>query len=99
MRNRNQLFGFVVLLAALILVLVACTTRSVGDEVTIRCDDCEIVQLWETSHATRVVGEVKPGDTGTTGESVWSALEGCQYYHVVINDQEGWVCEEFLEFQ
>jgi hypothetical protein len=99
MRIRNRLLlGYLVLLAALLL-LAACKTGGVGDQVTIRCDNCDTVKLWETSHATRVVGEVKPGDTGTTDDSAWSALEGCQFYHVVVGEQEGWVCEDYLDFR
>ena len=59
MRNRDELLGCIVLLAMLIVLLTACNSGSVGDQVTIKCDDCETVELWETSHATRVVGEVE----------------------------------------
>jgi len=58
-----------------------------------------VVQLWETSHATRVVGEVKPGDTGVATDKAWSALQGCMFYYVVIGDQEGWVCDKYLKFK
>ena len=88
-----------VLLIVLLPLLTACGSGDNNQEVTIKCDGCEVVELWETSHATRVVGEVKPGDTGTYTEKVWSALEGCTFYFVVLGDQEGWVCDRFLEFK
>lgn len=65
------------LLAALLLLLVACGSGAEEREATIKCGDCDVVQLWETSHATRVVGEVKPGDTGLATDKAWSALQGC----------------------
>jgi len=97
MQERRRLLPIVALLVA-VLVLVACGSGQPGGEVTIICDDCDTVQLYDTSHATRVVGEVKPGDTGVHTEKAWSALEGCTFYYVVIGDQEGWVCDKYLDF-
>lgn len=96
MTRRYRLLPIVALLA--VLLLAACQTGAPGDEVTIKCDDCETVQLWDTSHATRLVGEVKPGDTGVATEKAWSALQGCNFFYVVIGDQEGWVCDKYLNF-
>lgn len=98
MQKRDKVIWLIVLLAALLL-LVACGSGAKEGEVAIKCDDCDVVQLWETSHTTRVVGEVKPGDTGVTTDKVWSALEGCTFYYVVIGDQEGWVCDKYLKFK
>jgi hypothetical protein len=98
MRKQDRLIWLVALLAVL-LILVACGSGTVGSQVTIKCDDCEVVQLWDTSHATRVVGEVKPGDEGEATEKAWSALQGCTFYYVVIGDQEGWVCDKYLAFK
>jgi len=98
MRKRDQLIRLVVLLTVLLL-LAACGSEEAEQQVTIKCDDCDVVQLWETSHATRVVGEVKPGDTGVATDKAWSALEGCTFYYVVIGDQKGWVCDKYLEFE
>jgi hypothetical protein len=97
MQERGRLLPIVALLVV-VLVVVACGSGQPGNEVTIICDDCDTVQLYDTSHATRVVGEVKPGDTGVFTEKVWSALEGCMFYYVVIGDQEGWVCDKYLNF-
>jgi hypothetical protein len=97
MRKRGRLLRIIVLLA--VLLLVACKTGAPGDQVAIKCDDCDTVELWETSHATRLVGEVKPGDTGVATEKVWSALQGYMFYYVVIGDQEGWVCDKYLDFR
>ena len=99
MRKRDRLIWCAVLLAVLLPLLVACGSEEAEKQVTIKCDDCDVVQLWETSHATRVVGEVKPGDTGVATDKVWSALEGCTFYYVVIDDQEGWVCDKYLDFK
>lgn len=96
MRRLCRLLGIAALLAALL--LAACQTGGAGNKVTIKCDGCEKVDLYDTSHATRVVGEVKPGDTGVTTEKVWSALQGCMFHYVVIGDQEGWVCDKYLQF-
>jgi len=90
---------YLVLLLVLLPLLAACGSGDNNKEVTIKCDDCEVVQLWETSHATRVIGEVNPGDTGTYTNKAWSALEGCNFYLVVIGDMEGWVCDNYLEFK
>jgi hypothetical protein len=89
----------IVALLVVVLVLVACASGQPGNDVTITCDDCETVQLFDTSHATRLVGEVKPGDTGVATEKAWSALEGCMFFYVVIGDQEGWVCDKYLDFR
>jgi hypothetical protein len=99
MQKRDKLIWPIVLLAALLPLLVACGSGAKEGEVTIKCDDCEVVKLWETSHATRVVGEVKPGDTGTATDKAWSALEGCMFYYVLVGDQEGWICDKYLEFR
>jgi hypothetical protein len=99
MQKRDKLIWLIVLLAALPLLFVACGSGAKDKEVTIKCDDCDVVQLWETSHATRVVGEVKPGDTGTATDKAWSALQGCTFYYVIIGDQEGWVCDKYLDFK
>lgn len=99
MRKRDGLIWLVALLTVLLPLLVACGSGAVGKQVTIECDDCDVVQLWETSHATRVVGEVKPGDTGVATDKAWSALQGCMFYYVVVGDQEGWVCDKYLEFE
>lgn len=88
-----------VLIFVLLPLLTACGSGDDNQEVTIICDDCEVVQLWETSHATRVIGEVKPGETGTYTDKAWSALEGCTFYFVVLGDQEGWVCDRYLDFK
>jgi hypothetical protein len=80
-------------------LLVACGSEGKDKEITIKCDDCDVVQLWETSHATRVVGEVKPGDTGVTTDKAWNALEGFMFYYIVIDDQEGWVSDKYLDFK
>ncbi|NIN69780.1 MAG: hypothetical protein GTO63_34890 [Anaerolineae bacterium] len=101
MRKRgrlSQISAVVVVLVAVLLV-VACGTGAPGNQVTIVCDDCDTVELWDTSHATRLVGEVKPGDTGVTTEKVWSALQGCMFHYVIIGDQEGWVCDKYLDFR
>lgn len=98
MRKRDLLIQVIVLLTVLLLV-VACKTGGVGKQVTIKCSDCDTVQLWDTSHATRLVGEVKPGDEGVATDKAWSALQGCQFYYVVIGDQEGWVCDKYLDFK
>ena len=98
MQKQSKLICLVLLLVLLPL-LTACGSGDNNKEVTIKCDDCEVVQLWETSHATRVVGEVKPGDIGIYTDKVWSALEGCNFYFVVIGDMEGWVCDNYLEFK
>ena len=90
---------WVAALLAVLLLLVACGSEGEEKEVTIKCDGCDVVQLWETSHATRVVGEMKPGDTGVATDKAWSALESCMFYYVAAGDQEGWVCEEYLEFK
>jgi hypothetical protein len=97
MRKRGRLLRVIALLT--VLLLVACKTGAPGDRVTIKCDDCDTVQLWDTSHATRLVGEVKPGDTGIATDKAWSALQGCEFYYVVIGDQEGWVCDKYLAFR
>lgn len=99
MRKQDRLIWLVALLAVLLPLLVACGSEEAEKQVTIKCDDCDVVQLSETSHATRVVGEVKPGDTGVATDKVWSALEGCTFYYVVIDDQEGWVCDKYLDFK
>jgi len=100
MQKRDGLIWLVALLAVLLPLLVACGSEAAEKEFTIKCDDdCDIVKLWETSHATRVVGEVKPGDTGLATDKVWSALQGCMFYYVVIGDQEGWVCDKYLKFK
>jgi len=96
MQKLGTVLAIVGLLA--LLLLAACSSGAPGDKVTIKCDDCDTVQLYDTSHATRVVGEVKPGDTGVATEKVWSALQGCMFYYVVIGDQEGWVCDKHLNF-
>jgi len=96
MRKLYSLLGVAVLVA--VLLLAACQTGAPGNKVTIKCDGCETVELYDTSHATRVVGEVRPGDTGDTTEKVWSALQGCEFYYVIIGDQEGWVCDKYLDF-
>lgn len=97
MRKRDTLIRLIVLLA--VLLLVACKRGAVGNQVTIKCSDCDTVQLWETSHATRVVAEVKPGDKGVATDKAWSALQGCMFYYVVVGDQEGWVCDKYLDFR
>jgi len=97
MRKRGGLLWTIALLA--VLLLVACKTGAPGDQVTIRCDDCDTVELWDTSHATRLVGEVEPGNTGIATDKAWSALQGCEFYYVVIGDQEGWVCDKYLAFR
>ncbi len=100
MRKREGLIWLVVLLTVLLPLFVACGgAGGAKRQVTIKCDDCEVVELWDTSHATRLVGEVKPGDTGATTDKVWSALQGCMFYYVVVDDQEGWVCDKYLEFK
>jgi hypothetical protein len=99
MRERDRLIWCAVLLAALMPLLMACGSGAKEGEVTIKCDDCDVVQLWDTSHATRLVGEVKPGDTGVATDKVWSALQGCMFHYVVIGDQEGWVCDKYLDFK
>jgi len=96
MRKLYILLVVAVVLA--VLLLAACKTGAVGDKVTIKCDDCETVELYDTSHATRVVGEAKPGDTGVATEKAWSALQGCEFWYVMIGDQEGWVCDKYLDF-
>lgn len=98
MQKQYKLICLVILLV-LLPILTACGSGENGNKVTIKCDDCEVVELWETSHATRVIGEVKPGDSGVYTEKVWSALEGCTFYFVVIDDVEGWVCDKYLEFK
>ena len=98
MRKQDRLIWLVALLAVLLPLLVACGSEAAEKPVTIKCDDCDVVQLWETSHATRVVGEVQPGDTGDATDKAWSALQGCMFYYVVIGDQEGWVCDKYLKF-
>lgn len=98
MRKRDMLIRVIALLA--ILLVVACKGRAPGNQVTIKCPDCDMVQLWDTSHEGRVVGEVKPGDTGiATGDKVWNPLVGCTYYYIVVGDQEGYVCDDYLEFK
>lgn len=99
MRKRNRLIWLVTLLAVLLPLLVACGAGGAKNQFTVKCDDCDTVQLWETSHATRVVGEVKPGDEGVATDKAWSALQGCTFYYVVVGDQEGWVCDEYLAFK
>lgn len=99
MHKRDKLIWLVVLLVALLPLLTACGAGGKEKQVTIKCDNCDVVQLWETSHATRVVGEVKPGDTGVATDKAWSALQGCMFYYVVIGDQEGWVCDKYLKFK
>ena len=99
MRKQVRLIWLVALLAVLLPLLVACGSEGAGRQITITCDDCEIVELWETSHATRVVGEVKPGDEGVATEKAWSALQGCTFYYVAVGDQEGWVCDRYLVFK
>jgi hypothetical protein len=99
MRKRDRLIWLVALLAVLLPLFVACGSKGTGKQVTIKCDDCDVVELWETSHATRVVGEVKPGDTGVTTDKAWSALQGCTFYYITVGDQEGWVCDKYLEFK
>jgi hypothetical protein len=99
MRRRDRLIWLVALLAVLLPLLVACASKGTKTQITIKCDDCDTVQLWETSHATRVVGEVKPGDEGVTTDKAWSALQGCMFYYVVVGDQEGWVCDKYLAFK
>ncbi len=99
MRKQEGLIWLVVLLVVLLPLFVACGSKATGSQVTIKCDGCNVVELWETSNATRVVGEVKPGDTGVTTDKVWSALEGCMFYYVKVGDQEGWVCDKYLEFK
>jgi hypothetical protein len=99
MRKQDKLIWLVALLVVLLPILVACRSEAGERQVTIKCDDCEVVQLWETSHATRVVGEVKPGDAGDTTDKAWSALQGCMFYYVVVDDQEGWVCDKYLAFK
>jgi len=99
MRKQDRLIWLVALLAVLLPLLVACGSGGARKEITIKCDDCDVVQLWETSHATRVVGEVKPGDQGVSTDKAWSALQGCTFYYVIVGDQEGWVCDEYLAFK
>jgi hypothetical protein len=99
MRKRDRLIWFAALLAVLLPLLVACGSGDKEREITIKCDDCDVVELWETSHATRVVGEVKPGDTGLATDKAWSALQGCTFYYVIVGDQEGWVCDKYLDFK
>jgi hypothetical protein len=99
MRRQDRLIWLVTLLAVLLPLLVTCRAGGAKNQITIKCDDCDTVQLWETSHATRVVGEVKPGDEGVTTDKAWSALQGCMFYYVVVGDQEGWVCDKYLAFK
>ncbi len=99
MRKQDRLIWLVAMLAVLLPLFVACGAGAAEKQVTIKCDDCDVVELWETSHATRVVGEVKPGDTGVTTDKAWSALQGCMFYYIVVGDQEGWVCDKYLEFK
>jgi hypothetical protein len=98
MRNAGRLLGVSVLLAATLL-LVACGSGANEREVTIRCGDCDVVQLFDTSHEGQVVGEVNPGDTGIATDKVWNPLVGCNFYYVVVGDQAGWVCDEYLIFK
>jgi hypothetical protein len=28
-----------------------------------------------------------------------SALQGCTFYYVIVGDQEGWVCDKYLDFK
>ncbi|MGQ9626158.1 MAG: hypothetical protein ACUVV0_04540 [Anaerolineae bacterium] len=100
MRKQDRLIWVVLLLASLLPLFVACSgAGATGKQVTIKCSGCDVVELWETSHATKVVGEVKPGDTGVTKDKAWSALQGCMFYYVVVGDQEGWVCDKYLQFK
>ncbi|MGD2144204.1 MAG: hypothetical protein PVF54_06980 [Anaerolineae bacterium] len=99
MRERHGVICLFTLLAVLALLLAACGVGKTGKQVTIKCDDCDTVELWETSHATRVVGEVKPGEKGTFTDKAWNALEGRTFYYVVVGDKEGWVREEDLAFE
>ena len=99
MRKQGRLIWLVALLVVLLPLLVACGSGGAKNQITIQCDDCDTVQLWETSHATRVVGEVKPGDEGIATEKAWSALQGCTFHYVVVGDQEGWVCDKYLKFK
>jgi hypothetical protein len=107
MRKQDRWIWLVALLAALLPLLVACGSGGAKNhgsggaknQITIQCDDCDTVQLWETSHATRVVGEVKPGDDGVATDKAWSALQGCTFHYVVVGDQEGWVCDKYLAFK
>ena len=98
MRKQGRLIWLVMLLVVLPL-LVACGSAGAKNQITIQCDDGDTVELWETSHATRVVGEVKPGDEGVTTDKAWSALQGCTFHYVVVGDQEGWVCDKYLAFR
>jgi len=99
MQKRDKLIWLIVLLAALLPLLVACGSGAKEREVTIQCDDCDVVQLWDTSHEGQLVGEVKPGDTGIATDKVWNPLVGCNFYYVVVGDQEGWVCDKYLKFK
>ena len=99
MRKQDRLIWLAALLAALLPLLVACGSGVKERGVTIKCDDCDVVQLWETSNEGQLVGEVKPGDTGTATDKVWNPLVGCNFYYVAVDDLEGWVCDKYLEFK
>jgi hypothetical protein len=99
MGRRETLIWLAALLMFMLPLLVACGPGGKEGEVTIVCEGCESVQLWETSLQGQPVGEVKPGDAGIASEKVWNPIVGCNFYYVAVADQEGWVCEKNLEFK
>lgn len=99
MKNRKVLLVLITAILTILPLLAACKSGSGEKRVVFKCDNCQTVELHETFMAGNVVGEVKVGDEGVVMDSRWGKLYGCMMYDVVVGDQRGWVCEEYLTFK